>query len=71
MSWTQELYRVYEQQCGVDHNDGNVLLPISHSTANAQIEVTLRQDGSFVAARALTKEEGMNCLCIISINLLC
>ena len=60
MSWTQELYRVYEQQRGVDHNDGNVLLPISHSTANAQIEVTLRQDGSFVAARALTKEEGMN-----------
>ncbi len=60
MSWTQELYNVYEQQCGVEHNDGTVLLPISHSTANAQIEVTLRQDGSFVTAKTLTKEEGQN-----------
>ena len=60
MSWTEELYRVYEQQCGVPRKDGNVLLPVSHSTANAQIEVTLKQDGSFVSARTLTKEEGLN-----------
>ena len=60
LSWTQELYQVYEQQCGVSHNDGKVLLPVSHSTANAQIEVTLKQDGSFVSARQLTKEEGLN-----------
>ncbi|MCQ2435178.1 MAG: type I-C CRISPR-associated protein Cas8c/Csd1 [Oscillospiraceae bacterium] len=60
MSWTQELYNVYEQQCGKTFNDGSVLLPVSHSTANAQIEVTLKQDGSFVDARALTKEEGLN-----------
>lgn len=60
MSWTQELYKVYEQQCGVEHNDRTVLLPVSHSTANAQIEVTLKQDGSFVSARALSKEEGLN-----------
>lgn len=60
MSWTQELYKVYEQQCGVEHNDGTVLLPVSHSTANAQIEVTLKQDGSFVSAKGLTKEEGLN-----------
>lgn len=60
MSWTQELYDVYEQQCGKTFNDGSVLLPVSHSTANAQIEVTLKQDGSFVDAKALTKEEGLN-----------
>ena len=60
LSWTQELYKVYEQQCGVEHNDGSVLLPVSHSTANTQIEVTLKQDGSFVSARQLTKEEGQN-----------
>jgi CRISPR-associated protein Csd1 len=58
LSWTEELFRVYEQQCGIAHGDGTVLLPVSHSTANAQIEVTVRQDGSFVSARALTKEEG-------------
>lgn len=60
MSWAEELYRVYEQQCGVAHKDGSLLLPVAHSTANAQIEVTLRHDGSFVTARALTKEEGQN-----------
>ena len=49
-----------EQQCGQEHNDGTVLLPVSHSTANAQIEVTLKQDGSFESARALSKEEGLN-----------
>ena len=64
LSWTQELYKVYEQQLeqqrDTPFNDGYVLLPVSHSTANAQIEVTLKQDGSFVSARALTKEEGLN-----------
>lgn len=64
LSWTQELYKVYEQQLKQQRdkpfNDGSVLLPVSHSTANAQIEVTLKQDGRFVSARALTKEEGLN-----------
>ena len=64
LSWTQELYKVYEQQLEQQRdkpfNDGSVLLPVSHSTANAQIEVTLKQDGSFVSANALTKEAGLN-----------
>lgn len=67
MSWTDELYRVYEQQSDSkvresrhERSDKNILLPISHSTANVQIEVTLREDGSFDTARALTKEEGLN-----------
>ncbi len=60
VSWTNELYNVYEQQCGNDSHDGTVLLPVSHSTANAQIEVTLKADGTFVGAVQLTKEEGLN-----------
>ncbi len=64
MSWTQELYKVYEQQCGMDSDDGKVLLPVSHSTANAQIEVTLKQDGSFVSARQL--EDGKNTIIPVS-----
>lgn len=60
MSWTDELYKVYEQQSGINHRDGTVLLPVSHSTANAQIEVTLKADGTFVSANALSKEEGKN-----------
>ena len=60
MSWTDELYKVYEQQRGTVQRDGTVLLPVSHSTANAQIEVTLKSDGTFVSAAALSKEEGLN-----------
>lgn len=60
MSWTYELYKVYEQQCGIDHKDEAVLLPVAHSTANAQIEVTLKADGTFDSATALSKEEGLN-----------
>ncbi|MBQ7004226.1 MAG: type I-C CRISPR-associated protein Cas8c/Csd1 [Oscillospiraceae bacterium] len=59
MSWTNELYQVYEKQCGRETHDGTVLLPVSHSTANAQIEVTLKADGTFVGAVQLTKEEGL------------
>lgn len=60
LSWTDELYKVYEHQSKNGHHDEAVLLPVSHSTANAQIEVTLRADGTFVTATALTKEEGLN-----------
>ncbi len=60
LSWTNELYQVYEKQCGRETHDGTVLLPVSHSTANAQIEVTLRADGTFDNAVQLTKEEGLN-----------
>jgi len=60
LSWTNELYQVYEKQCGRETHDGTVLLPVSHSTANAQIEVTLRTDGTFVGAVQLTKDEGKN-----------
>lgn len=66
MSWTDELYKVYEQQRGTVQRDGTVLLPVSHSTANAQIEVTLKSDGTFVSAAALSKEEGLNTIIPVS-----
>lgn len=56
MSWTDELYKVYENNFGRD-DCGDKLLPISHSTANAQIEITLSENGDFVDARALDKAE--------------
>ena len=52
MSWTNELYQVYENNCGKD-DEKVVLLPVSHSTANAQIEVTLLEDGTFSAAEKI------------------
>ena len=36
------------------------MLKVAHSTANAQIEVTISEDGDFVTARALSKDEGKN-----------
>lgn len=66
MSWTDELYKVYEQQCNNEKMGEIVLLPVAHSTANAQIEVTLKADGTFVSATSLSKEEGLNTIIPVS-----
>lgn len=56
MSWTNELYSVYEKNCG--RTDCiPALLPISHSTANAQIEVMLNENGDFVKAEKVIKAD--------------
>ncbi len=58
MAWLKtlaETYDVYSDLAGVDKNGQAVLLPISHSTFNAQIEVTIDQDGNFQGARKLDK----------------
>lgn len=49
MSWMSELYQVYENNCGKG-DEKTVLLPVAHSTANAQIEVTLSEEGAFITA---------------------
>ena len=42
LRWADELYQIYERFCGQPiGGDTAVLLPMAHSTANAQIEVTL------------------------------
>ena len=66
MSWENELYSVYETQYGKETDDGIALMPVSHSTANAQIEVTLDAQGEFVTARGLGKEEGKNTLILVT-----
>lgn len=60
MSWENELYSVYETQCGKDFDGEEGLPKISHSTANAQIQITLDKNGNFTEARKLSKEEGKN-----------
>ncbi len=56
MGWTNELYAVYELACN-DPKSG--LLPVSHSTANAQIEVTLDEHGHFKGANPIEKENAV------------
>lgn len=48
MAWLKtlaETYDVYSHLAGVDKNEQAVLLPISHSTFNAQITVTVDKIG--------------------------
>lgn len=57
LSWTEELYKVYELNSEREFDgDEAVLIPVSHSTAQAQIEITLRDDGTIVTANEVIKE---------------
>lgn len=58
MAWLRtlaETYDVYSDLAGVDKNGQAVLLPISHSTFNAQIEVTIDAEGNYVDSQKLEK----------------
>lgn len=58
LSWTEELYQVYENNCGREFDgEDDILIPVSHSTAKAQIEVTLRDDGNIINASFVNKEQ--------------
>lgn len=58
MAWLKTLadtYDVHSELAGVVKNDQPVLLPLSHSTFNAQIEVTLDEEGNFIGSKKLDK----------------
>ena len=60
MAWLKtlaETYDVYSHLAGVDKNEQAVLLPISHSTFNAQITVTVDMDGNFQKAESSKREK--------------
>lgn len=63
MSWLLQLYKTYDanlDQVGKTVKKGEdreyTLLPISHTTQNAHIEVTIDEDGDFQYAEVLKKE---------------
>lgn len=69
MAWVKtlaETYDVYAHLAGVEKNGQAVLLPISHSTFNAQIEVTIDQDGNFRDSKRL--EKGKDAVTIIPVT---
>lgn len=69
MAWLKTLadtYDVHSELAGVIKNDQPVLLPISHSTFNAQIEVTIDEDGNFISAKKL--EKGSDIVTIIPVT---
>jgi CRISPR-associated protein Csd1 len=61
LSWIHKLYGTYEnckREVGiVGTDDKTPLLPIAHSTQNAQIEIVINGDGNFLRARILEKDE--------------
>ena len=60
MSWTEELYKIYEYNSGREFDEGEpVMLPVAHSTANAQIELTIDLDGEFVDAKTVDKADAV------------
>lgn len=62
MSWINALAETYDNcssKAGVIDKHGNVLLPISHSTAQAQLEIVIDQEGNFIRAEKVEKANAM------------
>lgn len=59
MSWMSQLYQTYENNIGKNQEDSITLTPLAHMNANAQIEVTLDQEGNFKAAERIEKEQAV------------
>lgn len=60
MSWTDELYKIYEYNSDREFAENEpVMLPVAHSTANAQIEITIDLDGNFKGAKAVEKSDAV------------
>jgi CRISPR-associated protein Csd1 len=59
MSWIEKLYRTYENNLDriADPNDAIPLLPLFHTTQNAQLHVVLDGDGNLQAASVVAKEQ--------------
>lgn len=60
LSWTDELLQIYNYNIGRDFDDGEPqMLPISHSTANAQVEITIDENGEFMGASTVDKNDAV------------
>ena len=53
MSWLQKLYQTYERCAGREQDGMDPLMPICHTTQQAQIEIVLDGSGSFRRASVL------------------
>jgi len=68
LSWMNDLYRTYEinmSSAAKDLDSASILLPVAHSTQNAQIEITLKSNGEFSTAN---KVEKRNAITIIPVT---
>lgn len=59
MSWMNQLYKTYEKNIGKEQESDISLTPIAHMNANAQIEITLSNEGEFKGAVKIDKKEAV------------
>jgi len=62
LGWIQDLYQTYEinqMEVGVIKDNSPVLLPIAHSTQNAQIEIFINACGEFCNAKIIPHKEAV------------
>lgn len=64
LSWLQQLYRTYENNADIvgefqfKRNDQEyALIPVAHTTQQAQIEVALDLEGNFMSAKVVDKQD--------------
>lgn len=58
LSWTNELCAIYDLFSNYDNLDSSEsMLPLSHSTAKAQVELVVNENGDFVSAYLCDKED--------------
>lgn len=58
MSWTNELYNIYELNCGREFGENEpLMLPISHSIVNAQLEIKIDGNGEFKGVNIVNEND--------------
>lgn len=57
MSWMQKLYETYERSAGLEFDGAEHLMPVSHTTQQAHIEIVIDGLGNFRRASVLQKTE--------------
>ena len=58
MSWTEELYKIYEYNSERDFEpDEPVMLPVAHSTIDVHLEITVSEDGEFKGVSPVPKDD--------------
>ena len=62
LSWVNDLYITYEnneEEVAKDLSAKAILLPVAHSTQNAQIEIVVSEEGEFVRAHRVDKGDAI------------
>ena len=58
MSWTEELYKIYEYNSNREFKDNEpVMLPVAHSTIDVHLEVAISEDGELKSISRVDKSD--------------